>query len=184
MSFWNSRTGDPITGDEKSSFSSNNNFKHIPDGTTLNAMIINASHFIYEGEIKYQFIFKAIDGDFQGDEIKKVLSPYDLDDKKAQKSLNIFKRMYILCDLKPTHSDAPTDEDLCDFKFKTLSLKIGNNFINGKEVTWISEFYAQDHFKPETGLTINTEKYKSELDSALTRNSKKNATDLDDDLPF
>jgi hypothetical protein len=60
-------------------------------------------------------------------------------------------RMYKLCAHKPTHSDAPTDNDLAPMKGKILGIKINEWQNNGKEGNYVGEVHALEGFVPAVG---------------------------------
>lgn len=198
MSVWDSATGAPITGDERSSFA--NNFPSLPDNTQANAMIMSFTSEIYEQEMSYQIKWQILDGDFKGCNVKQRIGVYDAKDYKAQVARNMFKRMWILCDLKPTHSRDPDNNDLAVLKHKILSIKIGNGIIEGADRTWVREVWPENHLEVCTGNTVvSTSKPRQaestssgRPESALDRQAKRNASapaddadlTIDNDIPF
>lgn len=194
MSFWQTRTGNKIDGSDANSFSSN--FKSLPDNTVATAMVKSVLLNEYNGEKYYQLIWKLIDGEFESAEVKQRITPYDVDDNKAQRSLNMLMRLFKLSEVKLTHSEEPQDEDLAPMKNKIMCIKIGNGIIQGEERTWVREVHKKGELETCTGNTIvNTARPESQSkvaqqddlfnDSALSRNKSNPEVDnIDDDIPF
>lgn len=178
MSFWNLSDGSKPSGSDSASFASN--FGHVPDGTQANAIITNFVPSDFGGEKLYQVTWKLIDGDFANTMVKQSINPFSPDEKKANRSKNMFMRLYNLAELKPTHSNAPTENDLIPFLGLKCSVKAGNSIIEGKEKTWIREVHAMDKLEVKTGHTPVTTGFP---DSALSRNPRVN-DDLISDIPF
>lgn len=194
MSFWKSRTGTSITGDEASSFAGNSGkFRSLPDNTIATAMIKNASLNEYNGEKCYQIVYGLVDGDFKGAEVKQRISPFDIDDKRAERNLNMFMRLFKLCDIKLTHDEAPTDIDMAPLRGKLLCIKIGNGIIQGQDRTWVREVHLSGTLETITGntqirtvhpeLPVMQTQSVNGVESALTRN-KNVVPEMDDDIPF
>ena len=178
MSFWQSKTGEPITGNEGDSFVSY--FASIPDNTQADAVIKAFEPREYNESKNYQVIWSICSGDFSGCLVKQTINPFDQDAAKSQRALNMMMRFYKLTDYKPTHNNAPSKEDLLPMIGKKFSIKIGNGIIQGKDKTWVREIHAADKLEVKTGHTNVTTGFP---DSALSRNSRV-ADDVSVDIPF
>ncbi len=178
MSFWKLTDGSSPSGSDSASFASN--FGHVPEGTQANAVITNFVPSDFGGEKLYQVTWRLLDGDFANTMIKQSINPFSADEKKANRSKNMFMRLYNLAELKPTHANAPTEQDLLPFIGKKCSVKAGNSIIEGKEKTWIREIHAADKLEVKTGHTVVATGFP---DSALSRNPRQEIG-LTDDVPF
>lgn len=178
MSFWQLTDGSAPSGSDSASFASN--YGHVPDGTQANAVITNFLPTDFGGEKMYQVTWRLLDGDFANTMLKQSINPFSQDQKKSDRAKNMLVRLYNLTDLKPSHSNAPTEEDLKAFIGKKCSVKAGNSIIEGKEKTWIREVHAMDKLEVKTGHTPVTTGFP---DSALSRNSRV-VDDLTNDIPF
>lgn len=184
MSFWQSRTGREITGDEQSSFVGN--FRAIPDNTVVTAIIKNFSMQTSQiGEMYHQIVWTLVDGDFAGAEVKQSLNTQQQNDAKAQRALNMFMRVLKLCNVTLAHNDTPNDGDLAPCKGKILCIKIGNTVIEGRDITYVKEVHKEGALATITGETKPQKVVTStpELpggDSALTSYSRAK----EGDVPF
>ena len=178
MNFWTLTDGSSPSGSDSASFASN--FGHVPEGTQANAVITNFVPSDFGGEKLYQVTWRLLDGDFANTMIKQSINPFSADEKKANRSKNMFMRLYNLAELKPTHANAPTEQDLLPFIGKKCSIKAGNGIIEGKEKTWIREIHAVDKLEVKTGHTVVATGFP---DSALSRNPRV-VDDLVSDIPF
>lgn len=178
MSFWQLTDGSAPSGSDRASFASN--FGHVPEGTQANAVITNFVPSVFEGENRYQATWRLLDGDFANVMVKQTINPFSPDENKANRSKNMLVRLYNLCDLKPIHANAPTEQDLAAFIGKKCSIKVGNGIIKGKEATWVREVHAMDKLEVKTGHTPVTTGFP---DSALSRSSRV-VDDVSGDIPF
>ena len=194
MGFFNSRTGAPITGDEASSFSGN--FRALPDNTQAPAMLKSFVEAEYQGEKFYQLIWKLVDGDFKGAEVKQRITPFDMDDVRAQRSMNMMMRIFKLCGHRTDYENPPTNSDLAPIKGQIMAIKIGNGIIQGEERTWVREVWKEGELETCTGETkvvtgkpSSSPKSDPSTESAFDRENRRKAeaakgTDLEDDIPF
>lgn len=180
MNFFELSTGEKPTGSEAASFASN--FMQIPDGTQANAKIKSFDPKEFDGQKSFQVVWELTDGEFRGSLIKQSLTPYAPETPKSDRAKEMFVRLYNLCELKPTHANEPTKQDLMVFIGKKASLKTGNGIIKGVERTWVREVHATGHLEVETGITHIT--FGSPVESALTRNPRVESLDINDDVPF
>ncbi len=178
MSFWQLSSGERPTGSDSASFASS--YGHVPDGTQGNAIITNFIESDFNEERIYQVTWKFIEGEFANVMLKQTISPFSADVKKADRSKNMFVRLYQLADLMPSHANAPSDADLLPFIGLKCSIKAGNSIIEGKEKTWVREVHVADKLEVKTGHTPVTTGFP---ESALSRNSRV-ADTLVDDIPF
>lgn len=161
MSFWESEMGE-VTGKAEDAFAKQ--FSQIPDGTKALAKIESFTNQEYKDSgFKYLNIEWVLqDGDFRGQKVQQKLKvyggdQYDKDPMKTRhRALNMLKLLYQLFNLKPKHTNPPTDQDLASFSGKIAGLKIRETEQNekGKSYNWISEVHASQGFKCETGVGL------------------------------
>lgn len=198
MSLFKSRTGADITGSDANSFSGN--FKPLPDNTQATAAIKTFTIQEYEGETFFQVIWKLIDGEFKGSEVKQRIAPFDRDDNRAQRALNMLYRIFKLLGHRTDYEDVPTNEDLASMRNGILSIKIGNGVIEGQDRTWVREVWREGQLdvvtgetketgsKPRTSAPSQSPAAASDQDSAFDRERKRREAAKnelpDDDIPF
>lgn len=187
MSFWTSRTGKPITGSDADSFV--NHFPQIPDNTQANAVIKSFTVNTFEGEKSFQVIWQIVDGEFRGSQVKQSIRPYEIDDNKAQRNLNMLMRLFNLCNHKPSHGNEPTNDDLAPMKGTILCIKTGAGVYNGREFTNVREVHPEGTLEVETGYTnavVAKPDDQGKIETAFTREAERKAKqDLEkDDIPF
>lgn len=200
MSFWESDLGE-ITGSATDAFVKS--FKQIPDGTLALAKIESLVNAEYQG-FKYLMLeWQLVDGDFKGQKVQHKLKvfggdQYDKDPSRTKhRALNMLKLLYQLFNLKPKHSDAPSDQDLAAFSGKIAGIKIRETEPNdqGKQYNWVSEVHDSKGFKSETGMSIvvthtnvGSQGSGSAVETAFSRNQQsfnnRSVEDLADDIPF
>jgi hypothetical protein len=193
--FWASRTGGQITGSDKDSFLPD--FTIIPNGTTAKAqikkfeLVEQVNKFTQSEEVFYEITWKIIDGDFKSREVSQKIKPFVEKAESIDRALNMLKRVFDLCNYKPTHANAPTSQELMAMHNKILGIKIrewsqpkrdGSGFMEGN---FVSEVHAiTDQFKVEVGEKLATPVINSSSpESALNRNPRI-PVDLDSDIPF
>jgi hypothetical protein len=198
MSFWTSGTGKQVTGKPEDSFIKD--FTVIPDGTTAEAVI--KSFALVEKENKYQgtterfyeIIYQLCTGDYKGAEVSQKIKAFSGDARAIDRNINMLKLVFDLCSFKPTHSEAPTTDDVAVMKSCLLSIKIrewsvpkadGSGMLEGN---FVSEVHKAGAIPSETGVklvVVNVPvQQKLPLETALNRNAGKSYDDLSDDLPF
>lgn len=190
MSLFKSRTGAPVTGSESNAFAGN--LSHLPDNTQAQAMIKSFTVQEYQGEIFFQIIWKLVDGEFKGAEVKQRITPYDADDNRAQRALNMLYRIFTICGHRTDYEETPTDSDLAEMKGTICAIKAGNDIIQGTERTWIREVWSEGKLETITGETkVVTAKpdapLKEKVETAFDREAarKSAAPSLaDNDIPF
>lgn len=180
MSFWQSPINKPITGLAEDSHVGS--FDLIPDGTTALAMI---KLFELKPEFNdypafFQITWKIIDGEFKNREVRQKIKAFDNDPEKVHTALNMMKRVYDLCEYKPSHANLPTNQDLANMHGKSLGIKIQEWDFNGKQGNFISEVHGIDGFVQEKGIKKTVT---HPIESAFSRN-KNTASVMDDDIPF
>ena len=191
--FWNSGTGKVITGKPEDSFVKD--FTMIPDGTIANSKIIKfhlvdkLNEYTGTNDKYYEVIFKLTDGDFVKREVGMKIKVFDAKPETRDRNLNLLKLIMDLCAFKPTHNNAPVDDDLLPMIGKMVSVKIvqwdvvtkDGKFLDGNRV---SEVYKSGSIPTETGeLKIVTHAPTQQGDSALQRNQ--GHLDVpDDSIPF
>lgn len=185
-----SRTGAAITGDESAAFSGN--FATLPDNTQAPAMIKSFTVKEYDGETYFQLIWKLVDGDFKNAEVKQRITPFDVDDNRAQRNMNMLYRIFGLLNHKTDYIELPTDSDLAVMRGQVLDIKIGNGYIQGENRTWVREVWKSGELEVCTGETkVVTSKPSGEPvreESMLEREARRKAdastTGRDDGIPF
>ncbi len=194
MNFWESKSGMPITGSKDLAYLKD--FENIPNNTMALAKIesfkLHEEIRQFDGmEIKeYRIVWKLTDGEFKNREVIQKIKPFDANSASADRALNMMKLVMDLCKYVPTHSLAPTDQDLLLMKGQELGIKIGewkmpkqdgSGFMTGNNV---KEVHAKSGFECATGESLKEEK-RSPPESALTRNKRGvDTSDLNDDIPF
>jgi hypothetical protein len=161
MSFWESELGD-VTGKAEDAFAKQ--FTQIPDGTKALAKIQSFTNQVYKDSgFKYLNIeWELQDGDFRGQKVQQKLKvyggdQYDKDPTKTRhRALNMLKLLYQLFNIKPKHTNPPTDQDLASFAGKIAGIKIRETEMNdkGKQYNWVAEVHASQGFKSETGVGL------------------------------
>lgn len=190
MSFFQSRTGKTINGSEENSFATN--IRHLPDNTQAPAVIKKFTVQEYQGDTYYQIIWQLVDGDFKGSEVKQTIKPFEQDDNKAERALNMMFRIFTLGGLKTDFQDMPVNNDLAPLKGQIMAIKIGNGIIQGEERTWVREVWKEGELETCTGSTKivthapskQSENSAPAGDNAFARNPKGAASLVEDDVPF
>ncbi len=183
MSFWHSRTGVKIDGSDENCFA--NYFPQIPDNTVASAVIKHFTMQTFESEDYYQVIWELIDGDYAGSQVRQRISPFDADDNKAQRSLNMLMRLFVLCKIKPSHDGAPSNDELSAFKGIILCIKTGAGVYNSKPFTNVREVHEQGKLATKTGVvTTIIDKPTSSVETAFSRNEAKTSDLRNSDVPF
>jgi hypothetical protein len=161
MSFWESELGD-ITGKSEDAFAKS--FMQIPDGTKALAKIASFTNQVYkESGFKYLNIeWELQDGDFRGQKVQQKLKVYGGDQfdkdpaKTRHRALNMLKLLYQLFNIKPKHTNPPTDQDLALFSGKIAGIKIRETEPNdkGRSYNWVAEVHPSQGYKSETGAGL------------------------------
>jgi hypothetical protein len=176
MSFWQGQAGKSLTGSAEDSF--NSGFSPIPDGTVAVAMI-KSFEFVESAEYdpKYQVRWKIADGEFKNREVFQNIYAFDKDPERNEKAKNMMMRIYKLCGHKPSHNNAPTNQDLAPMQGSLCTIKIGMYVgKDGKKRNSLDEVHESNYApeQPAEGL----------YDSALSRNRTGGAPVDDSDIPF
>ncbi len=151
--FWDSELGE-VSGSASDAFAKT--FTQVPNGTMALAKIETFINAEYQGA-KYLVIeWLLTDGDFRGQKVQQKLKVFDMDAKTKHRALNMLKLLYQLFNMKPKHSDAPTDQDLVSFIGKSAGIKIRETEPNdqGKQYNWVGEVHEPKGFKCETGVSV------------------------------
>lgn len=198
MSFWESKTGGTITGKAEDAFTPS--FTIIPDGTAACASIFNielieknATDYA-EATKFYQITWKLTTGDFKGRQVTQKIKCFTGTSESIDRNLNMLRLLMDLCKFKPTHSNAPTEQDLLPMVGKILGIKIrewsipkrdGSGVLEGN---FVSEIYTPEGFVAETGVKAEVVHTFTPPESAFTRDkARRDAAaqdDLDSDIPF
>jgi hypothetical protein len=198
MNFWESEVGE-VTGRAEDAFAKQ--FTQIPDGTQALAKIASFTNQVHkESGFKYLNIeWLLMEGDFKGQKVQQKLKvyggdQYDKDPMKTRhRALNMLKLLYQLFNIKPKHTNPPTDQDLVSFSGKISGIKIRETEPNdkGKQYNWVAEVHASQGFKSETGTGLvivahsSVSSYSSNQ-ALLNDTFESNAAplNLNDDVPF
>jgi hypothetical protein len=176
MSFWQSQSGTPIDGSVENSFAYVK--KIIPDNTSAIVSIKEVVLKNIQGDEFYQAIYKIIDGEFKGFEVRHNIKCFDKDKKKRDREVNMLLRLYKLCKKNYPTEHAPSDEELLQLKGAIIGIKIQEWFFNGNEGNWVSEIHPSEGFVSEAG-----KKAVHDLSSAFSRNEVR-TSGIADDVPF
>ena len=194
MSFWESQLGE-VTGSADDAFAKS--FTHVPDNTMALAKIGAFVNKDYQGFKYLEVEWVLTDGDFKGQKIMQKIKAIDLEQrdkdpiKTRHRALNMLKLIYNLFNVKPKHTNIPSDQDLAVFVGKVAGIKIRETEPNdeGKQYNWVSEVHSSVGFKCETGVALVVTKRPSTSfseyreESALTRNAPIH-DELENDVPF
>lgn len=193
MSFWESEVGE-VTGRPEDAFAKS--FTQIPDGTMAVAKIESFVNAEYNGNKYLSVQWVLTDGDFKGAKVEQKLKVWgtlgEKDPAKTRhRALNMLKLIYQLYNIKPKHTNDPTDQDLAIFVGKTAGIKIRETEPNdqGRQYNWVAEIHEAKGFKCETGISIvvthtNVIPGKEPIDSAFSRQAQASNTSTEDDIPF
>jgi hypothetical protein len=190
MSFWTLSTQAPASGAAEASHVAN--FTVIPDGTQAPAQI---KEFVLIESSKdyakplYSVIFKIIQGDYKNREVRLKIKCFDDKTTVSDRGINLLKRIYDLCNYQPTHSNAPTEQDLVPMLGKVMGIKIaefiGTNSKTGEPTNgnYVSEVWKADSaFETLTGTKL--EVTTSHVDTAFSRNAVTGLPSDNSDIPF
>lgn len=183
MSFWTSEIGE-VTGAMEDAFAKT--FKQIPDNTKATARIDSFINVSYNGMSYINIDWILVDGDFKDQKVGQKIKVIDDNPKTRHRALNMLKLIYEMFNIKPKHSNAPSDEDLSVFKGKVAGIVIRETEPNdeGKQYNWVSEVHPSQGFKSETGVKLTVTHSRSSTESAFTRNPAGVDESLVDDVPF
>lgn len=189
MGFWDSDLGE-VTGKPEDAFAKS--FKLLPDGTQAIARIETFANAEYEGNKHIVIDWLLTDGEFKGAKVNQKLrvnggGPMDKDPAKTRhRALNMLKLIYQLYNVKPKHSNTPTDEDLSIFVGKFAGIKIRETKPNesGQQYNFVSEIHPAQGFKSETGIKLEVVHTRDSLDTAFSRNPKGQTEEMEEDIPF
>lgn len=177
-----SRLGKQITGSESDAFASN--FQNIPDNTQAPAMIKAVRVNQYEGEYYFQITWELVDGDFKGCSVKQTIKPFERDDKKAERALNMLYRIFKLCDHRTDYVSIPANEELAELRGKVLDIKIGNGLIQGVERTWVREVWPHGDLDVTSGVKVVTSTPAISEPAPIHASSEPRIDDFLNDVPF
>ncbi len=193
--FWDSELGE-VTGTPEDAFAKS--FTQIPDGTKALAKIEHFMNAEYNGNKYISLDWLLTDGDFKGCKVNQKLrvfgDPLAEDEDKAMRgrhrALNMLKLIYQMYNIKPTHKNDPTDQDLAVFVGKPAGILIRETEPNGKgrQYNWVGEIHDAKAFKCETGIKLvvthtNAPPKDDLFDNAFSRNNGKTNEPIDD-IPF
>jgi hypothetical protein len=193
--FWRSGSGELPVGTPEAAFL--RDFSVIPNNTMAIAKIANFNNVTKEnkhtGEVdKYFHInWKIIDGEFKTREVSQKIKCFNGTPEAIDRNLNMLKLVMTLCQFSPSHSGAPTDDDLKKMIGKTCGIKIreysipkddGSKPIEGN---FVAEVWSSHGFECQTGVKLETSPKNLPYVSAMSRNPRNVNNDLlDDDISF
>lgn len=194
MSFWINplNNGKKITGSEDDSFAPSG-FTIIPDGTRSLAMIKEFAVKSFNDDNFYQIVWKIVDGEFKGHEVRQKIAAFDASPQKKARALNMLMRVFMLSNEKPTHNNAPDDADLRPMHGKVHGIVINEWSMTRadgsiQEGNWVSQVHDSSGFEEAIGVRSTKEPVRSIVDSAFSRNEpikpNLNGDFLSDDIPF
>jgi hypothetical protein len=194
MSFWNSGTGKAVTGKAEDAFTGD--FSIIPNNTMALASIksIKLSETKNgEGNTEdcYLVTWKIEDENFMGRLVTQKIKVFSGSPEQIQRNLNMFKLLLDLCEYKPKHANAPTEEELSSIQGKILGIQVREWHMPKKEGgmmsgNFVAEIHATSGFEPKVGKVLEV-KVNEGVESALTRQSRAKQPDMhfqDDSIPF
>ena len=107
------------------------------------------------------------------------------------RNLNMLKLVMDLCKFKPTHAEAPTQQDLMPMIGSILGVKIrewsmpkkdGSGMMEGN---FVAEVFSPVGFEDEAGVKAEVKHVQSNVDSAFSRNKPvEDELFSGDDVPF
>ena len=148
MSFYKTSTGQPITGDPEKAYGSG--FSLIPPDTFAVASI--KSFLAVEDQYgqRYQIRWKIAEGHYKGRELSQNLYAFDQDKNRSDRAKEMIVLVFKLCNHKPTHVKAPSNEDLAPLVGKLCTIKIdAYKGKDGQDRNLVSEVHAQYYEAPK-----------------------------------
>jgi len=178
MSFYSPMSNMTIDGSDENS--NLKEFDLIPDGTQVPVVIQDAvfTPAVGEYEQRYDVTYQIAEGEYKKQVVRQKIKCFDLDPIKRDRAVNQLMRLFKLCETKPTHTNAPANEDLAPLKGKVIGINIGQWDFNGKQGNFVRGTYAiDDKFETKTGRFIEP---KTTTPAPTTQGT----VNLDDDIPF
>lgn len=189
MSFWKSEIGE-ITGNPEDAFSKS--FEIIPDNTLALASIskIFKDEMPNTGIRRLKIVWKITSNEYKGNEVNQSLYVFDLDPygkdeqeklRKHFRHLNMFKILYDVCNMRPSHASEPTEEELQEFVGRIAGIKINETLPNdkGNVYNYVSEIHSPKGFTCEVGVKKDVPEKRRMEDKPTTV-----AEVFDADIPF
>lgn len=182
MSFWMSRTGKEITGRADDAFVKD--FEIIPNNTMALAKIVS---FINDNDNHLEIIWKITSDSFKNREVRQKIKCFNGKPEQIDRALNMLKLIMDLCSFKPTHSNAPTNDDLMRMNGKVCGIKIREYAVpkeDGSGIAagnFVSEVHSPKEFQCEVGEKMKCD---SVVESAFSRYQNNAANQVTDDIPF
>jgi hypothetical protein len=191
--FWVSPTGQEITGSAKDSFLQD--FTTIPDGTTALAAIkscsvVEAPATQYKEADKFiEVIYNIVSDDYKNREVTQKIKVFNGKPEQIHRNLNMLKRLFMLCNYKPTHNNEPTNQDLSAMVGKILGIKIAEWSMPKQdggmmEGNFVREINDAKGFECNVGVKMEVTHTASPVESAFSRNPGGFSEVLADDIPF
>lgn len=183
MSFWKSGTGATVTGSPDEAYIQS--FATIPEGTKAVAVLHKAE--LDDGEYgkAYSLQWKFLEGDFKGRIVFQRIKAFSGKPEQIQRALNMLKLVLDLCNFKPTHANAPTNEDVAQLVGNTAGIVVGEWSMLDEQTGKMREGNFVREVHPATGFVAATG---SRVESAFSRqrtNTEAKAPQLtDEDIPW
>lgn len=194
--FWESSLGE-VTGNAQDAFAKD--FVRVPNNTMALAKIMSFTNRDNNGFHFLEIEWLLTEGTYKGKKVSQKIKCIDLDsqepdsekrERTRHRSLNMLKLIYQLFNVKPKHSNVPTDMDLAVFDGRIAGIKIRETEPNkeGRQYNWVSEVHPSQGFKSEEGVpimvtqVISQKTNETHIDSAFSRNPNKELEDSD--VPF
>jgi hypothetical protein len=161
----------------------------LPNNTLALAQVASCKLKLFNDTDFINLEWELIEGDFKGQHLFQKLNIYDKDVDKATKARNMLMYLVQLFHVKHDPNNAPNDNFLAQFNGKVAGIKIQEWSMQKNDGTlghgnFISEVHASTGFVSETGKYRDFKHKSVGVDSALTRHSRQEKNELDDDIPF
>ena len=196
--FWESNIG-AIDGSAEKAFVQDIN-QVLPNNTKVLAQIKSFKYINDKFFTGHRIIWKILDGEFKGVEIKHNIKTFDEDENRRFRALNMMRLLYKIFEIPVTSQSIPQDKDLIPFSGHISGIVV-REFVREKGGTgnWISEIHSSKDFKQETGKYINVSSKPALSDHALSTapnefapmdtqalefNSGVKISQFDDEIPF
>lgn len=183
MSFWISRTGKGISGRSEDAFT--RDFELIPNNTMALAKIVS---FVNNNDEYLEVMWKITSDSYKNREVRQKIKCFSGKDEQIDRALNMLKLIMDLCTFKPSHGNAPSNEDLAKMCGKVCGIKIreyampkddGSGMATGN---FVSEVHAIGGFQCEIGEKMKVDNV---IESAFSRHEARQSAPLvDEDIPF
>lgn len=159
MSFYESKSGMKMDGSEENA--NLRSFTTIPDGTRARAVIKDYKYAQgtdpNQPQEYYEVTYQLLEGEFKSQQVTQKIKAFELDPKKRDRAINQMIRLFNLCNYKPKHKGAPTDEDLKPMQNKIIGIEIGQWVMDYRTGNFVRGTYPSEGFEPCTGTLLEVE---------------------------